>query len=495
METLDRRELLERVAGVALAASALGFVPDLSWAAPPTGASLRELERALDGDVVTPSESGYASARLLFNTRFDGIRPRAVAFCENTEDVQKTVRWARKHGVRIAARAGGHSYGGYSTTSGVVVDVSRMSQMSVNAKTHIATIGAGARLINVYAELWKHGVTIPAGSCPTVGIAGLALGGGIGFTSRKLGLTCDSVHAVRVVTARGKALNCNTGQHGDLLWACRGGGGGNFGIATGFTFRVHPVASVTTYAIDWPWRDALEAVSAWQRFAPRAPDGLFSVCSLAAPHTAGGPRVSSAGQFFGLETELRSLLAPLVNAGAPTRVTVRTRSFMSATLMWAGCPDVECRSERATFKAKSDYANRPLSRPGIETMIRRIEAHQADGRLGRGSILLDSYGGAINRVPKAATAFVHRDALFSMQYLAYWNRGRPAEPNLGWMRGFYREMRKHVSGFAYQNYIDPDLADWKRAYYGSNLRRLVAVKRQYDPANIFRFRQSLPTRL
>jgi FAD/FMN-containing dehydrogenase len=489
METLDRRDLLERAAGVTLAASVLGPLADLSWAAPPSARDLRELEQALDGDVVTPSEAAFRSARLLFNTRFDGIRPRAVAFCANTEDVQKAVRWAGKHGVRIAPRAGGHSYGGYSVTSGLVIDVSRMRRISVSAGARTATVGAGARLLDVYAQLWHHGLTIPGGSCPSVGIAGLALGGGVGFSSRKLGLTCDSVRALRIVTGAGRALNCGAREHADLLWACRGGGGGNFGIVTGFTFRAHPVSNVATYVIDWPWEDALEAVGAWQRFAPRAPDALFSVLSLSS--SGRRARVSSAGQLFGSEPDLRSLLAPLASAGKPIRVTVRSRSFMEATRRWAGCSDVECRTARATFKAKSDYANRPLSREGIQTMVRAIETHAANPALGRGSVLLDSYGGAINRIPKGATAFVHRDALFSMQYLAYWEPSQAAAPNLAWIRRFHGAMRRHVSGFAYQNYIDPDLKGWKRAYYGSNYRRLVAVKRKYDRANVFRFRQSI----
>ncbi|MDQ3822412.1 MAG: FAD-binding oxidoreductase, partial [Actinomycetota bacterium] len=269
METLDRGQLLGRAAGVAFAASTLGALSELAWAAPPSGRALRELDRALAGDVVTPSESRYTSARLLFNTRFDAIKPRAIAFCENAADVQKAVRWARKHDVRISARSGGHSYGGYSAGPGLVVDVSRIDGISVNPQARTATIGAGARLIDVYAELWKHGLAIPGGSCPSVGIAGLALGGGVGFSSRKLGLTSDNVRGLRIVTADGRARNASAREHGDLFWACRGGGGGNFGVATSFAFRAHPVGNVATYAIDWPWSDALEAVAAWQRFAPR----------------------------------------------------------------------------------------------------------------------------------------------------------------------------------------------------------------------------------
>jgi FAD/FMN-containing dehydrogenase len=363
----------------------------------------------------------------------------------------------------------------------------------VNPATRIATIGAGARLIDVYARLWAHGLTIPAGTCPTVGIAGLALGGGVGYSSRQLGLTCDNLRALRIVTATGALLRCDDRRHADLLWASRGGGGGTFGIATSLTFRVHPVSNVTTYTIDWPWSDAPAAVEAWQRFAPEAPDALFSTLALSS--SEGRPQIRSSGQFFGDEATLRSLLAPLTNGGRPTRVALRTRSFMDATLMWAGCSEVNCRPARATFKAKSDVVRRPLSRDGIETLTTRIAQHAASPSLGRGSVLLDPFGGAINRVPRGATAFVHRDALFSIQYISAWDVGHAAAPNLAWIDGFYGAMRAHVSGFAYQNYIDPDLRSWKRAYYGSNYRRLVAVKRKYDPGNVFRFRQSIPPRL
>jgi FAD/FMN-containing dehydrogenase len=493
MTTLDRRDLLERAGGLALGIAALGLLPDPAWGGPPSARALRELERALAGAVITPADSAYRSARLLYNTRFDASRPRAVAYCASATDVEKAARWSRKHGVRIAARSGGHSYGGYSSTSGLVVDVSRLRRISVDADARTATIGAGARLLDVYEELWRHGVAIPAGTCASVGIAGLALGGGIGYSSRKLGLTSDNLRSLRIVTAAGRALECSAREHADLLWACRGGGGGSFGIVTSFTFRVHPVANVTTYALEWPWSDAAAVVPAWQRFAPKAPDALFSILALSSVERR--PRVISSGQFFGSESELRSLLAPLLDVGSPRRFTVRTRSFLDAARMWAGCPDAGCRVERATFAAKSDYVERPLSRDAIRKLVVRIEAHAARPALGRANVLLDAYGGAINRVPKAATAFVHRDALFSIQYFAAWDAGRAGAPNLAWLRELHAAMRPHVSGFAYQNYIDPDLRTWKRAYYGSNLPRLVAVKRTYDPRNVFRFRQSIPTRL
>jgi hypothetical protein len=472
VDALDRRDLLERGARLALAGGSLAVLP--AWTRPAAAAPaprLAELARTLDGELVIRGAPGYARARVLFDTRYDSVRPLAIAYCLGVEDIQRSLRWARKYGVRIAARSGGHSYGGYSTAEGgLVVDVSRMARIRVNRASGTAAIGAGARLGDVYEKLAQAGVTIPAGSCQTVGIAGLALGGGVGFASRLFGLTCDNVRRLTIVTADGRARSCDAAHDADLFWACRGGGGGNFGVVAGFTFRIHPVGTVTTYRIRWPWTDARAAVAAWQSFAPHAPHGHFSVLVLSSG--GGSPAISSSGQSFGSEAELRALLQPLLATGAPT-VSIRTRSYIEAMHYWAGS------SDRSAFAGKSDYALRPLSGAGIATLVRSIEAPVG------GSVILDSYGGAINRVPRAATAFVHRNALFSFQYLATWPAG------LRWLRRTHAAMRPFVSGFAYQNYIDPELAGWQRAYYGSNYARLQQIKRKYDPGNVFRFRQSI----
>ena len=498
MERFTRRELLRRGGKVAVVA---GVVPFVGRATDLSAAGIYdELGNSIRGAVILPGDSAYNQARLLFDTRFDSIKPKAVVYCESREDVQRTVRWARKHAVRIVPRSAGHSYGGYSSTSaGVIVDVSRLNGIALDAQHH-AVVGAGARLIDVYDRLWRSRRTIPAGSCPTVGIAGLTLGGGIGFASRKFGLTCDNLLEATVVLADGTAVIANAQRQPDLFWALRGGGGGNFGIVTRFVFRTHPVGQVATYTIEWPWSDAKKVVQAWQKLAPHAPDGLFSVLNLNAV-VGGRTRITSAGQFFGSTERLRALLQPLVNAATPTRFSVTSRTYMDAQEMWAGCSGTieECHLPpqgnlgRSTFKGKSSIANRPLSPAGIDTMLRQLEARLNVGS-GSGIILLDSYGGAINRVKKNATAFVHRDALFSMQYLAYWDAPAPADPNLRWLRSFYAAMRPYVSPFAYQNYIDPELGKWGRAYYSTNLDRLIAVKRRYDPQNVFRSAQSIPLR-
>lgn len=492
---LTRRQFVAR--GTAVALGAVPFAEALASAAPPTGI-FRELARTLRGDVLQRGAGGYNSARLLYNTRFDGIRPQAVVFCESLADVQKTVRWARKHNVHIVPRSGGHSYAGYSTAAaGVVVDLSRLHAVSLAANGR-AAVGAGARLIDVYAALAQRGRTVPAGTCPTVGIGGLAQGGGIGMSARKFGLTSDNLLEAMVVLADGRAVVANAQSQPDLYWALRGGGGGNFGIVTRFVFRTHPVGDVVTYSLEWPWADAKRVIDAWQRLTPTAPDGLFSVLNVnAAAGSSGDPHITSAGQFYGTESRLRTLLQPLVDAGTPLRFSTVERTYMSAALMWAGCGGfAECHLPpqgnrgRSTFAAKSQIATKRLTGAGIDALIHQLEARRNTGS-GSGIVLLDSWGGAINRVPKGRTAFVHRDALFSLQYLAYWDPASAAAPNVGWLRRCQAALRPYLSPFAYQNYIDPDLSNWQHAYYGTNLPRLQRIKRTYDPQNVFRSRQSI----
>jgi FAD/FMN-containing dehydrogenase len=486
MTTLDRRELLRRAGGAALAAGVAvawpGSLRAASREAQGASGALRALARSLDGDLVTRSSSRYRAAKQLYDTRFDAIRPLAIAYCESVADVQRCVRWCAKHSVRPAARSGGHSYGGYSTVGGgLVVDVSRLDRIVPFAAG--AKIGAGATLGAVYPRLWKLEAAIPAGSCPTVGIAGLALGGGVGFSSRKLGLTCDALQELTIVTADGRRRTCNENRNTDLFWACRGGGGGNFGIVTDLVFMTYPVSRVTTFNASWPWERAGAVVDAWQRWAPDAPDDLFSVCHLET--ASGGPRVAASGQFFGSESALRSLLAPLLAAGEPTKLSIVERSFIQAVQYFSGG------GGRATFAAKSDYVREPLPQPGIDVLLRAIEARQAAG--GTSDVLLDSYGGAINRMAPGATAFVHRRERFSLQELASWTPGRPGgqAAAMRWLRSLHAALRPYVSGFAYQNYIDPDLSGWQHAYYGQNYARLRRIKRRVDPDNLFRFKQSV----
>jgi FAD/FMN-containing dehydrogenase len=476
---LDRRELLgEAVAGLV----ALVLPEEPPQAAALSRRAARALRAAVRGPVLLPRTPGYNRRRLVYNTRFDGVRPEAVVQPLDTRDVQAVVRWADRFDILLAARSGGHSYGGYSTTGkGVVVDLRRLR--GVRVSNGRATIGPGAQLIDVYSRLARSGLLVPAGSCPTVGIAGLALGGGHGLSGRRFGLTSDNLLAATIVTADGRARRVDADTNQDLLWACRGGGGGNFGIVTSLTLQAHRTRRAAWFFVRFPWSQASEALAAWQRFAPHAPPALTSVFSLGTTGGAGDPSVTAAGQFYGPEARLRRLLRPLARVSGAS-VSTGTDSTMGLVRRWSGA------GGRARFRAKSDYFDEPLPPRARSIMIDWIERRQRAPSQGSGALLLDSYGGALNRPRPGATAFVHRDMLFSLQYLTYF--GGSGQAANRWINGVWRALRPYTSGQAYQNYIDPQLDGWQRAYYGSNLERLRDIKAQVDPDFRFRFRQAIP---
>ena len=475
-DALTRRELVTRAAGL----GALLAFPALR-SLPRADPRLRSLDQAVRGPVLAPGTAAYDAVYRPFDALYDSIRPLAVVQPLDAQDVGAVVNWARTHGMHIAARSGGHSYGGYSTTRGVVVDLSRLAGVHVAAGK--ATVGPGARLGNVYNGLGAHGLAIPAGTCPSVGIGGHALGGGFGLASRAWGLASDNLLSLQIVTADGKVLVADKTHHSDLYWACRGGGGGNFGIATRLVFRTHPVGQGSYFVASWPWAQADEVVHNFLQWAPHTPDALGTVCRLAAG--PGGPTVQVFGQFLGSETRLKQVLATL---GPPaTKLTTGTSSWLDLVRRWAGClghtlPSCSAPGNQ-TFVGASDYIAK-IPTPAQAAQFKAVvDARGADS----GALLIDAYGGALNRVSPTATAFVHRRTLASIQYFAAGN-GASAR---AWVNASRHALRGAVSGAAYVNYIDPDLANWQQAYYGANLARLRAVKRRYDPHNFFHFAQSI----
>ena len=433
----------------------------------------------------------------------------AIAYCISPTDVQACLAFAQRFHIPLVPRCGGHSYAGYSTTTGIVVDVTRMSEVSVNANARTATVGAGARLIDVYSALAQRGMTLPAGSCPTVGISGLTLGGGIGVLGRKFGLTCDNLLSAQVVVANGRVLTCNANSNADLFWALRGGGGGNFGVVTSFTFRVYSVGALSLFTLRWPWSSAATVVDAWQHWAPQAPDEIWSSCLLQATNDKNSePLIQINGVYVGDVAPLNTLLAKLTNqiGVAPISRYVWSDNLLNTMLYEAGCYQEtvgEChlptqnpngRVQRITSGAKSDYFARILSRQGINNLVNAVARRHASSILAAGGIGLDASGGAINRVPANATAFAHRNDLFSAQYSASWTASDASSivaANHTWLTDTWQAMRPYASGAAYQNYIDPYLTDWQHAYYGANLARLQHVKATYDSANFFHFGQSI----
>jgi FAD/FMN-containing dehydrogenase len=468
--------------------------------------SLDDLARSLRGSLVRPSDASYPIARRLASPAFDGLQPVAVARCRTPEDVVACVDWARATGSPITARSGGHSYAGYSSGAGLVVDLGGMGAITVDDGARTAAVGAGAQLIDVDTTLSRHGVAVPSGSCPTVGIAGLALGGGMGVTGRAFGLTCDNVLAIDAVLADGRVVHCDATHDADLYWALRGGGGGNFAIVTAFTFRTHPVTEATLFSFDWPWSLAGKTVAAWMDWIPTLPDIVFTACQLSGAPTT-GPRVTVFGVVLGPLSAIEPITAPLVAAvGTPSSRFSRNHTYLDAMYIEAGCQgrtEAACHFAgswpggtlpRAAFLAKSDYFDSPMDAAAIAALTAAIEHRTADSRLLGGAAQFDAYGGAVNRIAPDATAFVHRRALCSAQYSGQYDVAAPADhltANRAWLQTMWAALRPAASGAAYQNYIDPTLADWRSAYYGANYERLVAVQRKYDPHRLFHFPQAI----
>jgi FAD/FMN-containing dehydrogenase len=483
------------------------------------------------GRLVRPESPGYYPARLQFDPRFDDARPSGIAYCAIPADVSACLAFARRFGVPIAVRSGGHSYGGWSTTSGLVIDVGPMSRVSVDAASGTARVGAGTLLIDLYDKLAAHGRAVPGGSCPTVGVAGLALGGGVGVVGRLYGLTCDNVLAVQIVTADGVVRECSETSNPDLFWACRGGGGGSFGVVTEFTLRTHPAPDLVLFFLQWPWSQAGSVVSAWQAWAPAAPDELWSNLHLSAAPGGAEPQVSVGGTYAGGIGEAQGLLDRLYAAvgSAPSSTFMQSEPYLTVMLVEAGCATLsvaQCHLPwqnpagalgRVPELATSDFYTARLPPAGIGALLGHVEQMGlVSGAPGAaGGVAFDAFGGAINGVSPAATAFVHRDALFLAQYTTTWtaqspggqlSEGRAGHGGPGdaagamsadvrrqraWLASFRAVMRPYASGQAYQNYADPDLADWQRAYYGANYPRLQRIKAAVDPADLFHFPQSI----
>ncbi|MBW4442469.1 MAG: FAD-binding oxidoreductase [Plectolyngbya sp. WJT66-NPBG17] len=444
----------------------------------------------LTGRVIYAGESGYEDARLNFNTRF-AASPFAIVFCQSVTDVINAVNWAQTSGIPVRVRSGRHSYEAFSVADdALIIDLNDMEKIQVDRSKARATIQAGAELVPIYETLNAQGVTIPGGSCATVGITGLTLGGGYGLLARWKGLTCDNLQSVEMVTAAGKAIVASPSQNPDLFWALRGGGGGNFGIVTSLTYQVHSIDKVTVYQLSWNWSEIERVMQFWQTWAPETDDRHTSILKLVSEAVGS---VFVVGQFVGTETELRQVLAPLLTL-APKSVSIETLPYIEAVYAFAGLkPDYPKRlahwhGSQTKFKNASDYVARPLSAAGTMTVINFLKQAPSKNVV----LQFDSYGGAIAKIAPDATAFPHRQVNFNIQYQTYWTKPQDQAVHLNWVRNFRAAMQPHVTGGCYVNYCDRDLKNWQTAYYGNNWQKLKQVKQRVDPGNFFRFEQSVP---
>ena len=462
------------------------------------------LAASLQGTVLRPGDAGYPAAGHLYNSLYT-LDAAAIAHCASVSDVQRCLAFARQHDVELVAHSGGHSYAGYSSCPGLIVDVSQLHAISTAAGSQgpgMVDVGAGSILIDVYSQLAGQGLLLPGGSCPTVGIAGLALGGGIGVFARAYGLTCDQMASVEIVTADAVARRCGPGEDEDLYWASRGGGGGNFGIVTSFGFSTHPLPeAITLFTLEWPWGAAASVLDAWLRWMPSTPDELWANCQLFSSGTAGSGLVKVTGVYVGSVAACSAALAPLTGAvdTATTYRFVGPEDYLTATMIEAGCegrPMAQCAAPvQSPFRAKSSYVGKPLPDQSVSGIVSALSSLPTTLPGAGAGVVFDGYGGQINQVGAGDTAFVHRSAVACAQYSLTYPTAQPSagttSAGSAWL-DHVQGLFSPVTQGSYQNYIDPTLADWQQAYYGANLPRLQQVKRHYDPDGVFHFAQSIP---
>lgn len=454
-------------------------------------ADLHRLAAALTGRLWLPGEPRYDEKRAVVNERCTGVRPAAVVSAATVGDVRQAIRWAGDNGLAVTPRGTGHSFAGYSVGGGLVVDVSGLADVVADETSGLVTVGGGATMNPLYRCLEQHQMAFPAGNSPTVGIGGLTLGGGVAAVSRAWGLTSDALVETVLVTADGRVRTCNARENPDLFWACRGGGGGNFGVNVSFTFQARPVTDVSVCCLIWTGADAhaVALLDTLQEVVRQGPNEFSARLGLSTSGRGQAVTVSAVGLFLGPARNLRDLLRPALDVAPPTRQEVLDLSY------WAGKDYLRHETSGGGFAVRTRLSPGPLPADALETLLWWIRRWPGSRNVDGAGVGLFAWGGAINAVPATDTAFVHRDSLFLVSMDTSWTEDDApgqVDANLRWLTGMYEAMGEHLPDSAYQNFTDPDLPDWRTAYYGRNFPRLVDIKRRHDPDNLFRFDQSIP---
>ncbi|MPZ97565.1 MAG: FAD-binding protein [Propionibacteriales bacterium] len=452
------------------------------------------LGELVTGEVIEAGAPGYDAARRPALARFGHIRPRAVVRCASVDDVARTLDFAHATGLHVVPRGGGHCFAGRSSTDGIVLDLTPLRSIAVSPDG-VATIGAGATLAEVYGALHEHGLTLPAGCGPTVGIAGLTLGGGLGILGRKYGLTCDRLRAAQVALADGRILDCDEHRDADLFWALRGAGGGQFGVVTSLVFDAVPAPDATRFELVWSLDAAAAVVAAWQDWAPDAPDEMSANLRLVAAGTDGPVEVIMFGAMLGTEAETAELLGELVGlVGRPPGSESRARlpyHDLKGSLAVLGSADAAEPEPPGLVSSRSEFFRRSLPADAITRLLEGFVRDRTAGQ--RRELAFTPMGGAYNRVPVDATAFVHRAERFLLEHVTVSSGGASTGSDLvpRWVQRSWAGLHPWGSGRVYPNFPDPELTDWTEAYHGSNYARLARVKRTYDPERLLHFPQSV----
>ena len=450
-------------------------------------ATTRELRDALRGELVLPADPEYDEARSVWNGMIDR-RPAMIVRCTGSSDVKAAIGFARSEGLDIAVRGGSHNVAGNATCDGgLVVDLSPMKGIRVDPEARTVRAQGGLNWGEVDAETQAHGLATTGGLVTTTGIAGFTLGGGIGWLMRKYGLACDNLVSADLITADGQTVRVSESENAELLWGLRGGGG-NFGVVTEFEYRLHPVPQIFGGLVGWPADAGRDVLKFWREWVNDTPDEL---CTMAAflyappepfvpPEVVGQPIFAIACFHLDLdraEDDFRVLreLGPAVDVLGPMPYSAIQGMFD------AGVP----RGSRNYWR--SGYVQE-LTDEGIDTIMAAVPGipHPL------GQLHVHQMGGAVSRVPSAATAFGSRQAPYLMNYIGLWLDPAEDEENTAWVKASSDAMAQYGTGTRYVNFLaDEGDAGVNSAYEADTLTRLRGLKAKYDPTNFFRLNQNI----
>ncbi len=443
--------------------------------------TVKQFKADLRGETLLAGDDDYDAARKIWNAMIDR-RPALIACCTGVADVIAAVNFARANDLLVSMRAGGHGVAGNAVCDGgLMIDLSYMKGIRVDPVHRTARAEGGVTWGELDRETQAFGLATTGGIVSTTGIAGLTLGGGIGYLNRKYGLACDNLLSADVVTADGQLLTASASENDDLFWALRGGGG-NFGVVTSFEYRLHPVGPIVLGGIaTYPFEQAREVLSFYREFAGTAPDEVRADAIFRRPPS--GRILDVYVCYCGSIQEGERVLRPLREVGPPVVDTIAPVPYMTVqTMLEANQPPGPLhRYFKSSFlKELSDNA------------IRTLVDFLSDAPAIQSTVAIEHLGGAVSRVGERDTAFTHRSAPYSFLIANHWKDPTESEKNIRLARQLWKVMEPFFEEGVYVNYMSEDESEARvRAAYGPNYERLVAVKKKYDPTNFFRLNQNI----
>jgi len=449
----------------------------------------KDLAQTIQGEILTAESPGYDKVRAIWNAMIDR-KPALIARCKTTDDVVQCVKFAQQHGLLVAVRGGGHNIAGNAVCDGgLLIDLSLMRAIQVDAAKQTARVEGGALLGDLDQATQAHGLAVPLGINSTTGVAGLTLGGGFGWISRKYGLTIDNLVSATVVTAAGEKLTASANANSDLFWAIRGGGG-NFGVVTSFEFKLHAIGTeVLSGLIVHPLADAKKVLKFYREFAAKAPDELavWFVLRKAPPlpflpeSWHGKEILALAACYNGDLKTGEKVLAPLRSFGQPIADIIAPHPFTA----WQQVLDPLLTPGMRNYWKSHEFLDIP---DGLIDVFVDFAGRLPDPQT---EIAFAQLGGVIGRVPNDATAYSHREANFLVNLHGRWDAAANDSKCIAWARDLFKACGPFSTGAVYVNFLTADEEERVKLAYGANHAKLMGIKKKYDPTNLFRMNMNI----